>query len=60
MKEYKVVCLNPKMHFSRKKDLIQAEEILQSLAEEGWELDHVVSPNDFMGAIVGVFSRDKE
>ena len=27
---------------------------------DGWTLEHVVSPNDFGGAIVGIFSKEAE
>ena len=58
MKEYKLVHLNKGLKWSREKDLKQAEELINQYISEGWELEQIVSPNDGMGAMVGVFSRE--
>lgn len=60
MKEYKLVFLNKRIKMSREQDLIQAEEIINQCVAEGWELQQVVSPNDSLGALVGVFFKEKE
>ena len=58
MKEYKLVYLNKGIKFSREKDLEQAEEIINEYAQQGWELQQIVSPDDGVGAMVGVFYRE--
>lgn len=57
MKEYKLVYLNKGIKFSREKDMEQAEEIMYVSA--GWELQQIVSPNDGVGAMIGVFFKEK-
>ncbi len=59
MKEYKLVYLNKGIKFSREKDMEQAEEIINEYVCAGWELQQIVSPNDGMGAMVGVFYKEK-
>lgn len=59
MKEYKLVHLNKGLKLSRDKDLEQAEEIINEYVSAGWELQQIVSPNDGMGAMVGVFFKEK-
>ncbi|MBR6698152.1 MAG: DUF4177 domain-containing protein [Lachnospiraceae bacterium] len=59
MKEYKLVYLNKGLKMSREKDLEQAQEIINAYVEEGWELQQVMSPSDIIGAMVGVFVREK-
>ena len=58
MKEYKLVYLNKGIKFSREKDLEQAEEIINEYAQQGWVLQQIVSPDDGIGAMVGVFCRE--
>lgn len=58
MKEYKLVYLNKGIKFSREKDLEQAEEVINEYAAQGWELQQIVSPDDGIGAMVGVFYRE--
>ncbi len=58
MKEYKLVYLNKGIKFSREKDLEQAEEIINEYAMQGWVLQQIVSPDDGIGAMVGVFYRE--
>lgn len=59
MKEYKVHHLNPKFVMSTKQDIDQAQKEIDKLAEEGWELVTVVSPNNLIGSMVGYFQREK-
>lgn len=59
MKEYKLVYLNKGIKFSREKDMEQAEEIINEYVSAGWELQQIVSPNDGVGAMVGVFFKEK-
>lgn len=59
MKEYKLVYLNKGIKFSREKDMEQTEEIINEYVSAGWELQQIVSPNDGMGAMVGVFFKEK-
>lgn len=59
MKEYKLVYLNKGIKFSREKDIEQAEEIINEYVSAGWELQQIVSPNDSMGAMIGVFFKEK-
>ncbi len=57
MKEYKLVHLNKGLKLSREKDLEQAQEIINQMIKEGWELQQIASPNDGCGAMIGVFWR---
>ncbi|MBE5758847.1 MAG: DUF4177 domain-containing protein [Clostridiales bacterium] len=59
MKEYKLVYLNKGFKFSREKDLEQAESLINSYVAEGWVLQQIVSPSDDVGAMVGVFYKEK-
>ena len=59
MKEYKLVHLNKGLKLSRDKDLEQTEEIINEYVSAGWELQQIVSPNDSMGAMVGVCYKEK-
>ena len=59
MKEYKLVYLNKGFKWSREKDLEQAQEIINEQISQGWELQEIVSPSDGMGALVGVFFKEK-
>ena len=58
MKEYKLVYLNKGIKFSREKDLAQAEEIINQYVSEGWTLQEIATPDDGMGAMVGVFYKE--
>ena len=60
MKEYKLVYLNKGIKFSREKDLQQAENMINEMVSGGWELQQIVSPDDGVGAMVGVFFREKD
>ena len=59
MKEYKLVYLDKGIKMSREKDLEQAQEMINKYVAEGWELQQIVSPNDMVGALVGVFCKEK-
>ena len=60
MKEYKLVFLNKGMKLSRDKDIATAEEIINKMISEGWELQQIACPGDWAGALVGVFYREKK
>ena len=60
MKEYKLVYLNKGFKASREKDLEQSQNAINEQIEQGWNLQQIVSPNDMVGALVGVFYREKE
>lgn len=57
MKEYKLVYLNEKIQWSAKKDLQQAQDVINQYAAEGWELQQVTQLNNVM--LVGIFFREK-
>lgn len=58
MKEYKLVYLNKGLKFSREKDLLQAEEIINQYVSTGWMLQQIATPGDNAGAMIGVFYRE--
>ena len=58
MKEYKLVYLNKGIKFSREKDLAQAEEVINQYVSEGWTLQEIATPDDGVGAMVGVFYKE--
>lgn len=58
MKEYKLVHLNKGLTLTRKKDLEQAQNLINEYIENGWELQQVVSPNDLGGALIGIFYKE--
>ncbi len=60
MKEYKLVYLNKGFSASREKDLVKAEEKINEMTDQGWELQQVVSPDDGVGALVGVFYKERK
>jgi len=59
MKEYKLVYLNKGLKLTREKDLEQAQKVINEIVAEGWELQQIVSPDDLVGALVGVFYKEK-
>ncbi len=59
MKEYKLVYLNKGFKLSREKDLEQAEEMINDIVSQGWELQQIMSPSDAVGAMIGVFFKEK-
>ena len=42
------------------KDIAQAEDIINQMISEGWELQQIACPGDWAGALVGVFYREKK
>ena len=59
MKEYKLVYLNKGLRFSREKDLEVAQEEINAWVRDGWELQQIMSPSDAIGAMVGVFFKER-
>ena len=59
MKEYKLVYLNKGWSLSREKDLEKAEGVINEYIRDGWTLQEVVTPADGVGAMIGVFWREK-
>ena len=60
MKEYKLVYLNKGFSATREKDLVKAEEKINEMTEQGWELQQIASPDDGVGALIGVFYRERK
>ena len=60
MREYKLVYLNKGLKLSREKDLEQAEGIINQFVSEGWTLQQIATPDDGMGALVGVFYKENK
>ena len=60
MKEYKLVYLNKGLSLSREKDLDKAEEKINEMTDQGWELQQVVTPDDGVGAMIGVFFKERK
>ena len=59
MKEYKLVYLNKGLRFSREKDLKVAQDEINEWVRDGWELQQIMSPSDSVGAMVGVFFKER-
>lgn len=55
MKEYKLVYLNKGFSASREKDLEKAEKLINEYVGNGWTLQQIVTPDDGVGAMIGVF-----
>jgi len=60
MREYKLVYLNKGLSLSREGDLRKAEEKINETIDQGWCLQQVVTPDDGVGAMVGVFYRERK
>ena len=60
MKEYKQVYLNKGFSASREKDLVKAEEKINEMTDQGWELQQVACPDDGVGALVGIFYKERK
>ena len=60
MKEYKLVYLNKGLKMSREKDIQQAEDIINQYMDEGWSLQQIVTPDDGVGAMIGVFFKERK
>ena len=59
MREYKLVYLNKGFTASREKDIEKAEKLINELSEQGWSLQQITSPADGIGAMVGVFYKER-
>ena len=55
MKEYKLVYLNKGFSASREKDLEKAEKLINEYVGNGWTLQQIVTPDDGVGVMIGVF-----
>ena len=60
MKEYKIVYLNKGFSASREKDLVKVEEKINEMTDQGWELQQVACPDDGVGAMVGIFYKERK
>lgn len=60
MREYKLVYLNKGFSASREKDILKAEEKINEMTDAGWILQQIVTPDDGVGAMVGVFYRERK
>ena len=60
MKEYKLVYLNKGFSASREKDLNKAEEKITEMTDQGWELQQIVTPDDGVGAMIGLFFKERK
>ena len=58
MKEYKLVYLNKGFSASREKDLEKAERVINQYVSDGWTLQEIDTPDDGVGAMVGVFYKE--
>ena len=60
MREYKLVYLNKGFSASREKDITKAEEKINEMSDQGWILQQVVTPDDGVGAMIGVFYQERK
>ncbi len=60
MREYKLVYLNKGLSASREKDIQKAEDKINEMEGEGWTLQQVVTPDDGVGAMIGVFYKERK
>ncbi len=60
MREYKLVYLNKGFSSTREKDIEKAEKQINEMADQGWFLQQVVTPDDGVGAMVGVFYKERK
>ena len=60
MREYKLVYLNKGISASREKDIQKAEEKINEMADQGWILLQVATPDDGVGAMVGIFYKERK
>lgn len=58
MKEYKLEILNKEMHLSRQKDIVDAQAIIDRYVREGWEVQQIITPNDGLGSMFGLFVKE--
>ena len=60
MKEYKLVYLNKGFSATRERDIQKAEDKINEMAEQGWILQQISTPDGGVGVMVGVFYREKK
>lgn len=60
MREYKLVYLNKGFSASREKDIAKAEALINEMADQGWILQQVATPDDGVGAMVGIFYKERK
>ena len=60
MREYKLVYLNKGISGSREKDIQKAESKINEMADQGWILQEITTPADGMGAMIGVFYKERK
>lgn len=59
MKRYKLVYLNKSFRLSNKKDLEQAETVINQYVSEGWTLQQVVPTATGIGVLAGLFYKEE-
>ena len=60
MREYKLVYLNKGFSASREKDIAKAENLINEMADQGWILQQIATPDDGVGAMIGVFYKERK
>ena len=60
MREYKLVYLNKGFSASREKDVEKAEKLINEMADQGWILQQIATHDDGVGAMVGVFYKERK
>ena len=60
MREYKLVYLNKGFSASREKDIEKAEKLINEMADQGWIRQQIATPDDGVGAMVGVFYKERK
>ena len=60
MREYKLVYPNKGFSASREKDIAKAEALINEMADQGWILQQIATPDDGVGAMVGVFYKERK
>ncbi len=60
MREYKLVYLNKGFSASREKDIEKAEKLINEMADQGWILQQIVTPDDGVDTMVGVFYKERK
>ena len=44
----------------REKDIEKAEKLINEMADQGWILQQIATPDDGVGAMVGVFYKERK
>ena len=60
MKEYKLVYLNKGLSASIERDVSKAEDKINEIVSLGWILQQVVSMDNGVGALIGVFYKESK